>query len=420
MLPALLLAAACSTRESLPDSAGVWRGTLEPPAPPMLVTVELRAAGGGHAGTVYVPDDRILKPLEGFVLGPERVAFSFPTVDGDVGYEGVPSDDAWTGTFGRGDRRAPLVLRRVQASPDAQPYDEVEVPLASGSRAFTARLFRPRGAASAPAVVLVHGTAMPGLDDQRFFADLFARRGIAALAYDKRSTCGEYGWRSCVDLRDLAADAAAGWNALRGRPDVDPQRIGFFGFSEGGWVAPLAAEQVEEPAFVVNASGPCVSYAELNRHINATTLRRAGFGEDEVDELLTALERVDRYVRTRAGGPELAELLAALSSRPWFSITNLGARLPSDEEIATLLRWRCLDLDPSPAWERIRCPVLAVYGEADEIVPVAESAARLGAALERGANEDHEVRVVPGANHSLQPGCAAFDAIVEWVARRAL
>jgi len=416
-LLALLLSAACSAQAPGADSASAWHGTLEPPAPPLAVTVELRARDGVEGGMIHVPEDRVLRPLADLQFGPERVAFAFPTVDGEVSYEGRRAGDVVTGTFGRGDRRAPLVLRRLPAPPEEPPYQELVVPVAGGTRVFTASLFRPRGSDRTPAVVLLHGTGGPTVDDLRFFADLFARRGIAALAYDKRDTCGEYGWRSCIDLRDLAADGAAAWSALRARADIDPARIGFFGFSEGGWVAPLAAAEVGQAAFVVNASGSCVSYAELNRHINAERLRRDGFGEEDVAELLAALDRVDRYVRTGEGAAETEALLASLSARPWLTATNLGSRLPTQEEIASLLRWRCLDLDPSPSWEALRCPVLAVFGAQDEMIPVAESAGRIEAATARGGSAA-VVRIVPGANHALQPGTAALDEAVEWVAQR--
>jgi dienelactone hydrolase len=409
----LALAASCSAR--IERCEGVWRGTLEPPAPPLLVEVELHAVDNRFEGLIHIPEDRTLRPLETLEFGRERVAFTFPTADGEVGFEGRRSGDSVTGNFGRGERRSRLVLRRESALADDLPYDVVEVPLVSGARAFEGQLFLPRESARAPAVVLLHGTSMPARDDLRFFADLFARRGIAALAYDKRDTCGEYGWRSCVDLRDLATDGVAAWNALRQQPRVDPERIGFFGFSEGGWVAPIAASEVEHAAFVVNASGPCVSYAELNRHINAASLRRNGFTEEDVAELVDALDQVDAYVRTGERAVETRAVLTRLDARPWLRATNLGSRLPTPEEIGTLLRWRALDLDPTPYWRALRCPVLAVFGAADEIVPVAESARRIEAALADGGNAQGEVRLVPGVNHALQPGTTALDGAVTWV-----
>jgi hypothetical protein len=59
-----------------------------------------------------------------------------------------------------------------------------------------------------------------------------------------------------------------------------------------------------------------------------------------------------------------------------------------------------------------------VFGERDEMIPVELSALRIAEASARGANEDVEVRVVPGANHALQPGTQAFEHWVAWVGQR--
>lgn len=42
---------------------------------------------------------------------------------------------------------------------------------------------------------------------------------------------------------------------LKSRSDIDPNRIGVIGFSEGGWVAPLAASKSSDIHFIVSISG---------------------------------------------------------------------------------------------------------------------------------------------------------------------
>jgi alpha-beta hydrolase superfamily lysophospholipase len=55
-------------------------------------------------------------------------------------------------------------------------------------------------------------------------ADLFARNGIAALAYDKRGSGDSTGSYRTIgaDFRSLAEDVVAGVGHLRGRGDIDP------------------------------------------------------------------------------------------------------------------------------------------------------------------------------------------------------
>ena len=72
-----------------------------------------------------------------------------------------------------------------------------------------------------------------------------------------------------------------------------------------------------------------------------------------------------------------------------------------DAELGFLRRW--LDHDPRPALERVICPLLAVFGEDDLMVPVAESA-RIFRATYTGHPEDLDIVTIPGADHRLQVG----------------
>ncbi|OLT19307.1 hypothetical protein BJF78_11165 [Pseudonocardia sp. CNS-139] len=97
-------------------------------------------------------------------------------------------------------------------------------------------------------MVLVHGAGTGPREKLREEAAAFARAGVATLTYDKRTVGYSLTQRSYAQLADDAAAAAA---VLRGRPEVAPSAVGIWGFSEGGWVAPLAASRAPETAFVV-------------------------------------------------------------------------------------------------------------------------------------------------------------------------
>jgi hypothetical protein len=97
-----------------------------------------------------------------------------------------------------------------------------------------------RIAGRVPGIVLV-GCSGPGpRQEYTQEAEAFARGGVATLVYDKRTTGYSKMHR---DFSLLAADALAGVRTLRARPGVDPAKVGLWGFSEGGWVAPLAASR---------------------------------------------------------------------------------------------------------------------------------------------------------------------------------
>ena len=66
--------------------------------------------------------------------------------------------------------------------------------------------------------------------------------------------------------------------------------------------------------------------------------------------------------------------------------------------------WTRLNMayDPIPALASLRVPLLALFGERDRNVVVAENLPAMRGALERGGNKAFELFVVPGANHALR------------------
>jgi len=90
-----------------------------------------------------------------------------------------------------------------------------------------------------PLVVFVHGSEKtPGIGG--YYPLVFAAEGLAVFAYDKRGTgasAGDY----TQNFELLADDAAAALDQARKLAAGRYSRAGFFGGSQGGWVAPRAA-----------------------------------------------------------------------------------------------------------------------------------------------------------------------------------
>ena len=60
-----------------------------------------------------------------------------------------------------------------------------------------------------------------------------------------------------------------------------------------------------------------------------------------------------------------------------------------------------MTFNPAAVLPHVRCPVLAVYGAADEQVPVERSVAILADRLPALHRGEHAVAVLPGAGHML-------------------
>lgn len=119
----------------------------------------------------------------------------------------------------------------------------------SGSLALAGSFTRPREGSSLPAVVLVSGSgaqdrdgnpvgdAGPSWNIFKSLAYELSRAGVAVLRYDDRGAGKSGGDFETAKFSDFVSDARAGVACLRARPDVDPDRVGIVGHSEGAVVA---------------------------------------------------------------------------------------------------------------------------------------------------------------------------------------
>ena len=116
------------------------------------------------------------------------------------------------------------------------PGERVEIPFEEFRLPGVLRI--PEAGRPAPCVLLV-----PGMDSAKeeyhAFTERLLARGIATLAFDGPGQ-GET-WYFLKLRADYEKAASAALDFLCARPEIDPERIGVFGRSFGGYLAPRAA-----------------------------------------------------------------------------------------------------------------------------------------------------------------------------------
>ena len=123
------------------------------------------------------------------------------------------------------------------------------------------------------AVVIVHGS--DPVKREMEFAKRLANEGIAVLTYDKRGV-GESGGvyvgpsvgTNNIDTRNLnllSHDASAAVNTFRTYLKDKKTPIGLVGFSQAGWIIPIAASKNPQIEFVVLFSCPTITTLEQLR-----------------------------------------------------------------------------------------------------------------------------------------------------------
>jgi dienelactone hydrolase len=259
---------------------------------------------------------------------------------------------------------------------------------------------------------------------------MYARRGVAVLIHDKRGTGASTGNWARASFDDLADDALAAAAYLRGRPEINGRQIGLHGMSLGGWVAPLAASRApDDVAFVIVESAPVLSPREHERLRVEQQMRADSFTAEQVARAVAFMDQKFDVARTGEGWDRLVSSMGRAGREGWLPYVNAPSTLES-------LQWNwthVLSYDPLPALERLRCPVLVLYGGLDRIVPATHSSARMEAILRKAGNRDTTVRVFKSANHAFLEAVTGgrregpslrgfvagyFDAHVEWLTGR--
>ena len=125
-------------------------------------------------------------------------------------------------------------------------------------------------------------------------------------------------------------------------------------------------------------------------------------------------EERDRMLRRGEAAAAILEAERRVQGLRWYSILDFD-----EPGVLDFVR-RVWDFDPVRHLERCRCPILAVWGADDTIVPVERSRAIFAEAL--GARA--ELVVLPGADHQLRVeqdawGSAALPLIADWIRSRA-
>lgn len=258
-----------------------------------------------------------------------------------------------------------------------------DVLLASQGDTLAASYLRPPAPGVVPGVVAVVGSGSYSYRDSwrpgafplwKNISQALLDKGYAVLLLEKKGVNRSGGHWETQTFRDRAQDAIAGVRYLRTRPDIDPARVGVCGHSQGGWVVQLAAaEDPGEIAFVINLAGPNVSVKRQVIDDLENEWRCAGIPENKI-------AGKSKWLKIKL------DVLGTLSR-----VIRVGALSPL--------------INYAPAAEnvpaRIKCPVLAVYGENDTLVVPEENRPLLEKGLSAGGNTRYQIVIVPRGTHGF-------------------
>lgn len=273
-----------------------------------------------------------------------------------------------------------------------------EVHFANAGANLIGTVYLPSIGNRLPAVVVLHhaGAATREVALYRHLQEGLPALGFAVLIYDRRGSGQSSGSLQGIDYETLADDAIAGQHALAKLPRIDPAKIGFWGLSQGGWLAVLAAGRSQDAAFAISVSAPLVTADEQMQFATSNLLALRGYSQLDVQEMLETRKAWIGYLRGTNSREAAADALGKAQFKPWFDLTYMP-KVPDLRNDPAMRRK--MDDDPVAAVLKAKVPLLFLYGGSDPWVPVAQSMQRLKAL--GGERDNIETAIIADANHEL-------------------
>ena len=337
--------------------------------------------------------------------------------DGSTGLLHRAADGTWSSSYGwtgRSDGRTVT----FSACPGGEigfggaagkriDFDVTETTAPGRDVPLIGRLVMPKGTGKVPVVVLIHGAERDSARDFYALQRLLPAQGIGVFVYDKRGT-GKSGGKYTQDYGVLADDAVAAMRQARKLAGPRAGRVGYQGGSQGGWVAPLAANRAPVD-FVVVSFGLAVSAIEEDRQEIALEMKLAGHGPEDTAKALEVSSAVETMLVSdfTEGFDQFDAVRAKYRNEHWWkdlhgNVTRFLLPLSAEEikQKSAIFRFGTpWHYDAMPVLRAGRTPQLWALGEDDLDAPSAETSRRIR--LLEAEGKPITLAVFPHAEHGL-------------------
>lgn len=192
-------------------------------------------------------------------------------------YEGVYYPDSISGIFQQGvivenltffnKPKEKKELKRPQNPNPPFSYNIEEVKFMNLQDSFylAGTLTLPKNKNQTPAIVLISGSGPQNRDEEIMghkpfwvLADYLSNFGYAVLRYDDRGTNASGGDFASATTLDFALDGESAIEYLKGRDDIDSNKIVVIGHSEGGLICNILGARIKNLSGIVSLAGTSI------------------------------------------------------------------------------------------------------------------------------------------------------------------
>jgi uncharacterized protein len=328
----------------------------------------------------------------------------------------------------------PVKFNKIKTQTPIPPFPyhstDVEYDNKDKSVHFGATITRPLPMESAkptneqhPAVILISGSGQQNRDGAilghkpfAVIADFLTRQGYIVLRVDDRKTGKTTGDVKNATSVDFAKDVEASLDFLLQQEEVDKNKIGLIGHSEGGMIAPMVAVQRKEISFLVLLAAPGYPNMEIMADQNESILVQSGYTVESAARYKAFYRKLVAAIITSASDSialqkgvqyfkewqktEKESIVTSLSGVPQTNTPEKFAKVFVSQLSAAWWKF-FLKYDPQPTLQKLKIPVLALNGSKDiQVMP--RSLQYIKKALQQSGSKKYNVEEMPELNHLFQ------------------
>lgn len=425
---ALVVIASSAYSQSPIDT--IWHGDIDIMGSKLGVITRFVSEGGLIKGTIDIPQQKQEGlTLTGVVFTNPKIHFELESPNGTAKFDGFYYVDSLSGSFTQAGLKGTFLLKKGEPEvkvemPVDLPYNAEEVTFTNDGNTFSGTLTYPfentSGFKGFPAVILITGSGPQDRNEEivgfkifEVIADHLTRNGIAVLRYDDRGVGGSTGKTvNESTTMDFAGDVNAAVSYLKSRGDINS--IGLLGHSEGGIVAPLAANMSGDVQYVILMAGTGVKGIDIIKEQSELIMKADKSSKQEIDGYQKLIDAIYKAIKSNKGLNEVKQeikqsIIDNFDDLPKEQRKNISdpEKYANDVAEMTVAQFNTpwmkyfLSYDPAPALEKLQCPALVLFGEKDLQVPPKQNEKPMRDALTK-ANVEFDVVTFPKANHLFQ------------------
>lgn len=411
------------------ELAGTWLGILKVSGVQLRIVFNVADSAGIIKTTMDSPDQNAFGiKVDSTSFKNDSVFFFLKAINGY--FDGMFKKDSIDGSWHQAGSNWPLVLKksqkieapeRPQTPKKPYPYNEEEVSIKDSIAGIelAGTLTTPKEGGPFPAVVLVTGSGPQDRDETLMghkpfliLSDYLTRQGIAVLRYDDRGIGKSGGSFKNATTKDFVNDALAAVQYLDGRKDINHNKTGIIGHSEGGLIAPIAAVNSDRVDFIVLMAGPGVSGKDILLEQSRLIEKAMGKNKEEIDKDIQMSEKLYNIVENEKDSTIAEQKIVDIYKNYYATLDSTGKmefgnnpdevfKKQAESILSPWFRF-FLNYNPEPTLEKVKIPVLALNGSNDLQVPPKQNLPVIEKALKKGGNKDFKVLELPKLNHLFQ------------------